>query len=157
MSPLRQSLKLKRQSECNKSVSVVTHKLIVKYCWGIDFMRNDCAMLQRAGFNNFTYAMEKSPSSEANRFSRNSSHFMETGGSLLHLQVAATCPCPAPCRSSPCPPPHFLKIHLRLGIRSGLFPSGVPTKILYAPLLSPIRATCTAFHSSRFDSPNNNW
>ena len=31
-----------------------------------------------------------------------------------------------------------LPFHLRLGIPSGLFPSGLPTKILYAPLLSPI-------------------
>jgi len=60
-----------------------------------------------------------------------------------------------------CPPPvsilsqinpvnassHFLNIHfsrLRLGLPSGLFPSGLPTKTLYAPLLSPIRATCNA-------------
>jgi len=40
------------------------------------------------------------------------------------------------------------KIHLNiilasaLGLTSGYFPSGFPTKTLYAPLLCPIRATC---------------
>jgi hypothetical protein len=45
--------------------------------------------------------------------------------------------------------PHYLsEIHfnivaqLRLGLHSGLFPSGFPTNILYAFLFSPIRATC---------------
>jgi hypothetical protein len=45
---------------------------------------------------------------------------------------------------------YFLKIllvlssNLRLGLPSGLIPSGFPTKALYEPLLSPIRATSLA-------------
>ena len=50
----------------------------------------------------------------------------------------------------------ILSSHLRLGIPSGLFPSGFPTKILYTSLLSPICATCPSPHDySRFDHPNN--
>jgi len=48
------------------------------------------------------------------------------------------------------PPPIFwtsiliLSSHLHLGLTSGLFPLGFPTKTLYTPLLSPIRAICPA-------------
>ena len=38
----------------------------------------------------------------------------------------------------------ILSTHLRLGLPSGLFPSGFPTKNLYTSLLSSVRATCPA-------------
>ena len=75
---------------------------------------------------------------------------MEPEGSLPLSRVPATCNYPETDRSSPCSPYHFLSIHLnischlRLGLPSGLFPSGFPTKILHSNFLFPIRATCPA-------------
>ena len=63
--------------------------------------------------------------------------------SVLHLSLSwaspiqSTYPHPTSWRSIP-----ILSNHLRLGFPSGLFPSGFPTKTLYAPFSSPIRATC---------------
>jgi len=65
--------------------------------------------------------------------------------SILHLSLSwaspieSTCPHPTSWRSI-----LILSTHLRLGLPSGLFPSGFPTKTLYTALSSPIRATCPA-------------
>ena len=76
---------------------------------------------------------------------------MEPESSLPRLQVPATCPYPEPDQSSPCLPHHnswrsilILFSHLRLGLPSGLFPPSIPTKTLYTPLVSTLRATCPA-------------
>ena len=44
----------------------------------------------------------------------------------------------------------ILSTHLRLGLPSGLFPSGFPTRTLYAPLLPHTSHMPSPSHSSRF-------
>jgi hypothetical protein len=78
-----------------------------------------------------------------------SQHFMEPEGSLPSLQELSNCTYPEPNQSSP---QHsisersilMLFIHLRLGLPTGLFPSGFSTNNLYTFLFYPIRATCPA-------------
>ena len=81
-------------------------------------------------------------------------------------------------RSHKCPPPFIIlsqidpvhvphptswisilvSFHLRVGIPSGLVPSGFPTKILYIPLLSPHTCYISRLsHYSLFDHPYNIW
>jgi len=72
---------------------------------------------------------------------------MEPKGSLPYSQVPSTCPYPEPARSSlyphvPLSEDPFEYYHPRLGLSSGLFFSGFPTKNLFTSLLSPISATC---------------
>ena len=76
---------------------------------------------------------------------------MEPEERLLRLQVTAICPYPEPDRQSM--PPHpaswrptlISSSHPCLGLPSDLFTSGFPTKTLYAPLFSHLRATCFAY------------
>ena len=93
---------------------------------------------------------------------KNSPHFMESEGSLLHSQVTATCPYPEPAQSSPYPISHFLKIHMNI------IPPSTPVSSKFPPSLrfphqnpvyaSPLPHTCympIPSHSCRFDHPNN--
>jgi hypothetical protein len=110
-----------------------------------------------------TNSMEQSPSWEANRSAASQEIpriYIEPRDSLLHLPEPVTCPYPDPDQSSPCPPPsHFLKNHLNmilplsLDLPIGLFPSGFPTKTLYAPLL-PHTCYIPRPSHSLFDRPN---
>ena len=100
-----------------------------------------------------TYSMEQSPYWEANRFlaSQEIPHILWTPN--VHYR-SHKCPPPVPILSQldPVHTPNptswrsilILSSHLRLGLPSGLFPSDFLTKILYTPLLSPIRGTCSA-------------
>ena len=113
---------------------------------------------QQSFFKDITYYlliqfMEQSPFWEANRFSASQEIPRILWNPKAHYRIRtcpATCTYSEPARSSPYPqhPTSWrsvliLSSPLRLGVLSGLFPSGFPTETVYTPLLFLIRATCT--------------
>ena len=98
-----------------------------------------------------TYSMQQSPSWEANRSSASQEIPRVLCNPKVHYR-SHKCPPPVPILNSSMQsiPPDptswrsilILSSHLRLGLPSGLFPSGFPTKTLYKPLFFPIRITC---------------
>ena len=92
-----------------------------------------------------THSMEQSPPWEGNRFSAS----QEIPYILWNLKIpyrVYKCLPPVPILSKIIPvyalPSHFLNIHLN--VIHHITAAGFPTKTLYTPLLSPIRATCPA-------------
>ena len=100
-----------------------------------------------------TYSMEQSPSWEANSFSDRQVIPRILRNPKVHYR-GHKCPPPVPILSQldsvHTPTFHFMKIHLNIILPPKLespkwsHSSGFPTKILYTPVLSPIRATCPA-------------
>ena len=104
-------------------------------------------------FNLLTNSMEQSPSLEANRSSTSHKIPHIAWYPQLHYCIHKSLP-PVPILSQINPstfPSHFLKNYFNIILPSTPRPSKwslslrYPTKILYAPLLSPIHATCSSY------------
>ena len=106
-----------------------------------------------------TKSTQTSPSWEADRFSASQETLRILWNPKVHYRIHKSPP-PAlfwarsihsiPRRSTPQKLILILSSHTCLGLPSALLPSGFPTKTLYVPLLSHIRATCPA-HVSVLD------
>ena len=73
---------------------------------------------------------------------------MKPGGSMPHSQGLSNNSNPEPNQFPALTPISLiLSSHLRLGLPKGLFPVGLPVKILKVLLLSSILATCPAHHN----------
>ena len=96
--------------------------------------------------------MEQSPSWQANRFSASQEIPRILWNAKVQYRIHKCRHLSLSWASSIQSIPHptswrsilILSSHLRLGLPSGLFPSGFPTKTLCTHLLSPIRAICPA-------------
>ena len=129
---------------------------ILNYCSNKNLRASDCNKLFIWWYSGITYLLtpwcrvllekltglqlvKKFPAFHGTR------RFITALRSVRHLSLSWASPIqsiyphPTSWRSSP-----ILSTHLRLGLPSCLFPSGFPTKTLYIPLSSLIRATCPA-------------
>jgi hypothetical protein len=113
-----------------------------------------------------TYSMEQSPSWKVKLFASSQEIPRILWNPVVHYHIHK-CPQPVSILSqlNPVltPTSHFLKKnHFNIilpstpGSPQWPFHSGFPTKTLYKPLPSPVRATCPPYHTSWFYHPTNN-
>ena len=89
--------------------------------------------------------MEHSPSWDANQFSASQEIPYISWNLKVHYRIHLSLTWAPLFQSMPLLPTRSILIlssHLHLGLPSGLFPPGFPTKTLYTPLFSPICVTC---------------